>query len=66
MIIRRERYKTGEKALTKDEYNRLLAVIDTLEDEVMLKLTVSTGIRREDVVGVKWADIDEKELSISF
>ena len=45
----KSRYTTGEKALTRTEYNKLISVIDKLEDEVFIKLAISCGIRREDI-----------------
>lgn len=45
----KDRYTSGEKALTRKEYSKLISVVDHLEDEVMLKLVISTGLRRGDV-----------------
>jgi integrase len=49
MFVKKDRYRTGEHALSQREYDKLVSVIDHLEDEVMIKLAVSTGIRREDL-----------------
>jgi len=49
MLQKRTRYITGEKALSIAEWDKLLTCIDNLEDDVMLKRTVSTGIRREEI-----------------
>ena len=49
MLVKKDRYTTGEHALNLKEYLKLVAVIDHLEDEVMMKLAISTGIRREDL-----------------
>ena len=49
MFVKSDRYRTGEHALNQREYDKLVSVIDHLEDEVMIKLAVSTGIRREDL-----------------
>lgn len=66
MLQKRTRYTTGEKALSLEEWEKILPCIDNLEDEVMLKLTVSTGIRREDIghskkhnSGIRVSDITE-------
>jgi len=66
MLQKRTQYTTGEKALSTDEWGFLQPCIDNLEDEVMLKLAVSTGIRREDVgyspkhnSGIRISDIEE-------
>lgn len=45
----RERYTTGQHALTLKEWSKLILVVDNLEDEVMLKLAVTKGFRREDI-----------------
>lgn len=49
MNYQRERYTTGEKSLTKNEWDKLIGVVDNLEDEVLFKLTVTCGFRREDI-----------------
>jgi len=66
MLQKRTRYTTGEKALTAGEWAKIQGCIDNLEDEVMLKLAVSTGIRREDLgyskkhnSGIRVSDIEE-------
>lgn len=66
MLQKRERYTSGEKALTEEEWAKLQTVIDNLEDEVLFKLAVSTGIRREDIghspkknTGIRVSDITE-------
>lgn len=61
-----ERYTTGEFALTRAEYDKLLAVIDDIEDELMLRLAVSTGLRREDLFAIKVADIDLEHAKLTF
>lgn len=66
MRLPKQRYTTGEKALSQNEWKAVLAQITDLEDEVMLKLAISTGIRREDIghstssnSGIRVSDIDE-------
>lgn len=49
MINSKKRYTTGEDALSLKEWGTLIAVVDNLEDEVMLKMTVTKGFRREDI-----------------
>jgi integrase len=62
----REKYRTGEKALTFEESQRFLAVIDDVLHEGLFKLAVWGGLRREDVVNVKKADLNEQEKMLSF
>jgi len=66
MFVKRERYRSGEKALTPREYEKLISVIDHLVDEVLIKLAVSIGARREDLASIKVSDIDLDELKLSF
>jgi hypothetical protein len=47
--VAKERYRTGEKAFTRTEIDKLLASCATIEDELLLKLGVSLGLRREDI-----------------
>jgi len=61
-----ERYKTGEKSLTKIEVDRLLAEITDLKDLTLFKMALSCGLRREDIVRVKVADINFCEAEMSF
>lgn len=49
MIKQKTRYTTGEDSLTPKEFTKLISVVDNLEDEVMLRLTVTKGFRREDI-----------------
>jgi len=49
MIKSNNQYTTGEDALSMKEWGKLIGVVDNLEDEVMLKLTVTKGFRREDI-----------------
>ena len=67
-LAKRDRYKTGEKALTRKEFDKVMETVDVFEDEVMLLLAVSTGIRREDIghspkknTGIRIEDIKELE-----
>lgn len=60
------KYTSGEKALTRKEYEKLLSVIDTHEDELFLKMAVTTGLRREDLSNVKIGDIQLNDKLLSF
>lgn len=61
-----ERYKSGEKAFTQKEFVKILDVVDNIEDEVLIRLAVSIGARREDLANIKINDIDLIENKISF
>jgi integrase len=64
--LERERYHSGEKALTRAEYEKLLSACDTFEDELFIRFAIATGLRREDFVNVKIGDIDTKNKLLSF
>jgi integrase len=57
-MIRKNTYRTGEKALTLKEYNQIIEVCQSHEDELLIKMAVATGLRREDLVAVEVANID--------
>ncbi|MEW6070264.1 MAG: site-specific integrase [Candidatus Thermoplasmatota archaeon] len=66
MIQKSEIYKTGEKALTEKQVNEFLSKIGTLYDEALFRVALSTGIRREDIVAIKQADVDIDNYQLSF
>jgi len=61
-----DRYRTGEKAFTRKEYEKLMSVVDVLEDEVLIKLAVSIGARREDLCNIQISNIDLAEKKLNF
>jgi len=63
----RQKYGScGEVSFSEEEWNKLLKVVDNLEDELMLKLAVSTGLRREDLVGILIENIDFEQGTLVF
>lgn len=60
------RITSGERALTETQVEKLMSVINKLDDIVLLKLTIAGGFRREDIVCVKIPDINKEENSITF
>lgn len=66
MKLQSDKYKTGEKALTRKEYEKLIGCIDNLQDELLIKLTVSSGLRREDVCQVRIGNIDLDNGILTF
>ena len=54
---------TGEVSFTKKEVEKLLAACTNLEDEVMLRLAVTTGLRRVDLSRVTIQNIREGSLT---
>ena len=41
--LQSDRYTTGERALTREEYEKLVKVITDLQDELMIRLGVAQG-----------------------
>jgi len=66
MKLPSDRYKSGEKALTRQEYEKLIAVITDLQDELLIKLAIATGIRREDLCNIKFDDLHIKDSQLVF
>jgi integrase len=59
-------YTVGQDALTPLEYEKICDACSSIEDEALLKFTVATGMRREDVVQVERQNIDVTTGSITF
>ena len=66
MKLRSDRYKTGEKALSRKEYDKLVSVIDNLEDELLIKMAITTGLRREDLCNVKVSNLNLSDSILTF
>lgn len=64
--LQNQRHTSGEKALTKDQVKKLLSSITDLEEEALLRLALNTGIRRNDIVGIKRDDINVKQRKAGF
>lgn len=66
MKLYSDRYKTGQKALTREEYNKLISCITDIQDELMIRFAVDTGLRREDLCNVECDQIDLKNNKLRF
>jgi integrase len=66
MKLKSDKYTTGQKALTKKEFEKLIEVIDNYEDELLIKLAVTTGLRREDLCDIKISNIDIDNKTLLF
>lgn len=62
----KERYKTGQKALTPPQAEKLIAFCISLEDEALIRLGISAGIRRADIVRIMDSNINFKEGYVEF
>ena len=60
------RHKTGEYALTRQEYEKVIQSAGTIEDRVMVMLGASLGLRRADLVRVRISDIDLENNTIAY
>jgi len=58
--------KSGEQALTRAEWDKLKGSIDSLEDELLIKMAITTGIRREDIVNILISNISLPDASLTF
>jgi len=59
-------YRTGELALTRGEYQKLLAACGTQQDRVLIMMAVALGLRRSDLVRVRWSDIDFERSELHY
>jgi len=66
MKLKSDKYKSGEKALSKKEYEKLISVIDNLEDELLIKMAITTGLRREDLCNVKVSNLNLSDGILTF
>lgn len=53
-------------AFSKDELKRILAACEHMADYIMILLASRYGFRREDIVGIKVANIDLNNRSITY
>lgn len=58
--------RTGELAFTRKEYEKLLATCGTIEDELFIKIEVSFGLRREDLVNIMIDNIDLVNNTLTY
>jgi integrase len=61
-----ERKSIIDKAFTRREVDLLLQEVDRIEDEVLIRLAVTTGMRRLDVASIEIKNIDLKEGNVTF
>lgn len=61
-----KRFSRKSDSLTIDEQDRLLSVVETFEDLSLFEIELTTGIRREDIVGIEIGNIDLDNKKITF
>ncbi len=64
--LQSEKYRSGEKALTKPEYEKVLSVTTDLQDELLIRMAVATGLRREDLCKIEVANINLQDKTLLF
>lgn len=65
MKFHKSKSTSGEKAFSQSEWNKFIRSVDHLEDEVLFKLTVTAGFRREDIChGSKKKWVDKKSMQV--
>ena len=62
----RESYRSGQHALTDEELQLVLRHAPSYSDEVLFRLAVATGLRREDIVRLRWSDVDFENRRVSW
>lgn len=62
----KESYRSGQHSLTRDELDRVVQATDHYSDMVLLKLAVASGIRRGDIVRLRWDSVDFEHYRLSF
>jgi integrase len=59
-------YVSGEKTLSEKEVELFLSKINTIYDEAFFRLAINTGMRRDDIVNVRQADVNLAERTVSY
>ena len=57
---------SGEQSLTPGKVEKLLSVIGDVYDDAFLRLAITGGLRRDDMVNVLAKDVNFKEGSVTF
>lgn len=65
-VYKKRRYKTGQKALTPVQVQMLFDCIADLVHLGLFQLAVVSGIRREDIVRIRVADVNFDRNSVTF
>lgn len=66
MKLYSDRYKSGEKALSREEYQKLIESISDIQDELLVTMGVGTMLRREDLTSVENAKINLQDRTLFF
>lgn len=66
IMVGKEHYRSGEHSLSHAEYDRIVTVCGTVEDEVLMRVAIATGARRGDMANMAWRDVDFSEGTLSY
>lgn len=58
--------RSGDFALSKEEFNRLLNTFDNIHEKAIIALATTTGIRRKDLVELKRNNYDSTTRKLTF
>jgi integrase len=62
----KEKYTSGQKALTEEEYNKVIDVCTNYEDRLLILVAVDLGLRREDIIRLQVQNIDLEHGWVSY
>lgn len=61
-----QKYRVGRDALTPRQIEKLLNSFDRISDKALIELAIATGIRRNDIVAIKLADVNLETGRLRF
>ena len=61
-----QKYFTGEKALTRDEYLKLLSLVESSEDKLLLLIGAGLGTRRADMSRLVVRNFDFNNHTVTY
>ena len=64
--MKNKKYRSGEFSLTEGQVEKLLQNVTGLSELCLLKLALSVGVRRLDIVNIKSADVDLEKSTVTF
>jgi len=54
------------ESLTLEEQDQLCKAVSRVDDLALFRLALTTGIRREDIVGIEWSGVDFDQRRLTF
>ena len=66
VLLKRERYRSGEKALTQGQVGEFLAVVTDVRDLALFQIALTGGLRRDDIVNLKRDGVNFEDGTIHF